>query len=69
VNNRVELDALPGEIYYFRARAHPGKMFARFELFRVTKEEAKQDASKSELHYVKPGDIKSDRVIKDAPFP
>jgi hypothetical protein len=44
-------------------------MFARFELFRVTKEEAKQDASKSELHYVKPGDIKSDRVIKDAPFP
>jgi hypothetical protein len=66
-DNRVELDTRPGETYYFRARAHPGKMFARFELFRVTKEEAKQDADK--LHYVKLGDIKSTRVTKDAPFP
>lgn len=49
-DNRVEVDTRAGETYYFRARAHPGKMFARFESFRVTKEEAKQDAEK--LHYV-----------------
>jgi len=66
-DNRVELDAVAGETYYFRVRAHPGNLFARFELFRVTKEEAKQDADK--LHYVKPNDIKSNRVAKDAPKP
>ena len=65
--NRVEFDAVAGETYYFRVRAHPGKFFTRFELFRVTKEEAKQDADK--LHYVKPNDIKSNRVAKDAPKP
>jgi hypothetical protein len=36
-------------------------------LLLLTKEEAKQDANK--LHYVKPGDIKSPRVLKDAPMP
>jgi len=66
-DNRVEIDARPGETYYLRVRAHPGKLFARFELFRVSKEEAKQDAEK--LQYVKPNDIKSSRVIKDAPKP
>lgn len=63
----MEIDARSGETYYLRVRAHPGKLFARFELFRVTAEEAKQDAEK--LRYVKPNDIKSTRVIKDAPKP
>ena len=66
-DNRVELDAVAGETYYFRVRAHPGKLFARFELFRVTKEEAKQDADK--LHYVKANDIKSNRVAKETAKP
>lgn len=64
-DNRVEFDARAGETYYMRVRAHPGMLFARFELFRVTKEEARKDASK--LRYVKPGDIKSVRVIKEPP--
>ncbi len=62
--NRVEIDARSGETYYIRARAHPGKLFARFELFRVTTEEAKTDSDK--LRYVNSNDIKSERV-KDAP--
>jgi Protein of unknown function (DUF2846) len=66
-DNRVEIEAKAGETYYLRVRAHPGQMFARFELFRVTKEEAKADADK--LRYVEAGDIKSVRVVKDAPKP
>jgi len=61
--NRVEIDARAGEVYYIRARAHPGKLFTRFELFRATKEEFEQD--KEKLRYVEAKDIKSPRVVKE----
>ena len=64
-DNQVEIEARPGETYYMTVRAHPGQLFARFELFRVTKEEAHADAPK--LSYVKASDIKSERVLKNAP--
>jgi hypothetical protein len=65
--NRVEIDARPGETYYLRVRAHPGNLFARFEFFRVTADETRQDSDK--LRYVKPGDIKSPRVVKEEDAP
>jgi hypothetical protein len=66
-DNQVDIEAKPGETYYLRVRAHPGKLFARFEMFRVSKPEAIQDAEK--IKYVPASDIKSPRVIKDAPKP
>lgn len=66
-DNRVEVEAKAGETYYFRVRAHPGNLFARFELFRVTESEWKQDAGK--LRYVAEGDIKSSHVLKEADVP
>lgn len=66
-DNRVEVETIAGEVYYFRIRAHPGTLFARFELFRVTVEEVKKDAEK--LRHIESKDIKSNRVIKDAPKP
>lgn len=65
--NRVDIDARSGETYYLRIRAHPGKLFARFELFRITKEEAAKDSEK--LRPAESGDVKSERVIRDAPKP
>lgn len=64
--NRVDIDHKAGETYYLRVRAHPGVLFARFELFRITKEEAEKDIEK--LKYVKTSDIKSKRVLS-APTP
>jgi hypothetical protein len=66
-DNRVKLETRAGESYYFRIRAHPGSLFARFELFRVTTEEVKADSDK--LRHIEAKDIKSTRVIKDAPKP
>ncbi|MFL6332509.1 MAG: DUF2846 domain-containing protein [Pyrinomonadaceae bacterium] len=66
-DNRVDIDARAGETYYMRVRADPGNLFARFELFRVTEKEYREDAEK--LRYVEAGDIKSPRVEKDAPKP
>lgn len=65
--NRVEVETVAGGVYYFRIRAHPGTLFARFELFRVTIDEVKRDAEK--LRHIESRDIKSDRVIKGAQKP
>lgn len=66
-DNRVEVDTKAGETYYFRVRAHPGNLFARFELFRVTLDEVKKDTEK--LRHVETGDIKGSFLLKDAPKP